>query len=351
MSDVHLPHHRGRGAVSNTPSSYLERTVDLDAEVRESPATRVHLEQARTIISRNRSADVPFDQSINPYRGCEHGCVYCFARPSHTRLGLSAGLDFETEIYAKPRAAELLRDAFERPQYRPSVIHLGSNTDPYQPVEQRLRLTRALLECFLEYGHPVTVLTKSALVLRDLDLLTELARRRLVRVALSVTTLDDDLKRILEPRASAGAARLRAIGALRAAGVPTAVMVAPVIPYLTDGEMETILTAARRAGAERAGWILLRLPLEVQALFTEWLNVHRPGAARRVLARLGDSHGGRLYDSRFHHRKTGSGPYAGLLARRFDVAKRRLGYATTEPEPLDVTRFRPKHVFRQPTLF
>jgi len=351
MSDVLRFHQPGRGAVSNAPSGYLERTVDIDAEFREFSATRVHIEQARTIISRNRSVDVPFDQSINPYRGCEHGCVYCFARPSHTRLGLSAGLDFETEIYAKPRAAELLRDAFERPHYHPSVIHLGSNTDPYQPVEQRLRLTRALLECFLEYGHPVTVLTKSARVLRDLDLLTELARRRLVRVALSVTTLDDELKRILEPRASAGTARLRAIGALSAAGVPTAVMIAPVIPCVTDGEIETILAASRRAGAERAGWILLRLPLEVRGLFSEWLGVHRPAAARRVLARLSDSHGGRLYDARFKHRKTGSGPYAELLARRFDVAKRRLGFTTAPPEPLDLTQFRPTRVRLQPALF
>ena len=343
MSSYPLNPRRGRGAVSNTPSRYVERAIDPDpsADPEAAPVeTRLHLERAHTIISRNRSADVPFDQSINPYRGCEHGCVYCFARPSHTRLGMSAGLDFETEIFFKPDAPQLLAREFERPGYRPSVIHMGSNTDPYQPVEQRLGLTRALLERFLEYRHPVTILTKSTLVLRDIDLLGELSRLGLVRVALSITTLDDGLKRLLEPRAAGGPARLRALAALSAAGVPTAVMVAPVIPYVTDGEMETILTAARESGARRAGWILLRLPLEVRMLFSEWLQVHRPHAAGRVLALLNDSHDGKLYDARFQHRMTGSGPYAKLLARRFALVTRRLGFDTTRSTPHDLSQFR-----------
>jgi DNA repair photolyase len=336
---------KGRGALTNRRSRYLATSHDPEpaedaGEPARHPATVVHTEAARTIISRNTSPDVPFSQSINPYRGCEHGCIYCFARPSHARLGHSPGLDFETQLYAKPRAAALLDAELRRPGYVPEVIHLGANTDPYQPLERDYRITRQLLEKLLEFGHPVTVLTKSALVLRDLDLLAELGRRRLTRVYLSITTLDGELKRTLEPRTASAAARLRAVAALAAAGVPTGVMVAPVIPAVNDHELEAILAAAAAAGARRAGWILLRLPLEVAALMEEWLAAHRPLAAARVMSLVRDARGGRANDPRFGHRMRGHGAYAELLARRFATAARRLGLAH-EAEPLDATQFRP----------
>ena len=338
----------GRGAVSNAPSRFLLRQFDetlrqddpeRDPVGTPPKETRLHREEARSIVSRNQSPDVPFEQSINPYRGCEHGCIYCFARPSHTRLGLSAGLDFETEIFWKPDAARLLEAEFRRPSYRPRTIHLGANTDPYQPVEKRLGLTRALLEQFWAYRHPVTVLTKSALIERDVDLLAELARHRLTRVAFSLTTLDDGLKRTLEPRAASAKARLKAMRVLADAGVPVSVMVAPVIPRVTDQELEELLWAARRAGATRAGWILLRLPLEVEPLVREWLEVHWPESAKAIFAILAQSHGGRPYDSRFHQRQQGSGAYAAMLRQRFEVTARRLGFEKGEPDPLDVTAF------------
>jgi DNA repair photolyase len=339
----------GRGAVSNRGSRYLSRQVDetlrhddpdRDREDMPRKATRLHREVARSIVSRNQSPDVPFEQSINPYRGCEHGCIYCFARPTHTRLGLSAGLDFETEIYWKPDAARLLDEEFLRPSYRPRTIHLGANTDPYQPVEKRLGLTRTLLERFWEYRHPVTVLTKSALIERDVDLLAALAGQGLTRVAFSVTTLNDSLKRTLEPRAASAQARLRAMRVLADAGVPVSVMIAPVIPRVTDLELEDLLQAARQAGATRAGWILLRLPLEVEPLMREWLEIHRPDSVNAIFAILGQSHGGRPYDSRFHHRQQGAGAYAAMLRQRFDVTTRRLGFQRGEPDALDVTAFR-----------
>jgi DNA repair photolyase len=339
----------GRGAVSNPPSRYLAHRIDADYR-HEDPErdalnvprrpTRLHRETARSIVSRNQSPDVPFAQSINPYRGCEHGCIYCFARPSHARLGLSPGLDFESEIYWKPEAATLLDEAFRRPGYQPQTIHLGANTDPYQPVEKRLRVTRSLLERFLAARHPVTVLTKGALIERDVDLLAELARHRLTRVAFSVTTLDDRLKGALEPRAASARARLRAMRLLAQAGVPVSVMVAPVIPRITDGELEDLLAAARDAGATRAGWILLRLPLEVDPLMREWLEAHFPERVRAVYSALEAAHGGRAYDSRFHHRQTGTGAYSALIQRRFEVATRRLGYQRGAPDDLDTGAFR-----------
>lgn len=340
--------NRGRAALSNTPSRFLahpsDPTVRQEDPDRDSGSTgrletRLHRDAARTIVTRNQSPDVPFDQSINPYRGCEHGCIYCFARPSHTRLGLSAGLDFETEIYWKPDAGRLLEEEFDRRGYRPRIIHLGANTDPYQPVERRLGITRALLERFLKYRHPVTVLTKSELIERDVDLLTELARRRLTRVAFSITSLDDQLKRTLEPRAASAHARLRAMRLLSDAGVPVSVMVAPVIPRITDHELEDILAAARQAGASRAGWILLRLPAEVEPLMREWLERHRPQSAAAVFSILASCHGGRSYDARFHHRQRGDGAYASLLHQRFALAVKRLGYSANAPEDLSTTEF------------
>jgi DNA repair photolyase len=345
------PPIKGRGALSNRQSRYLATVHEPDpgaavawpgdeALPDRHPATSVRIDPARTIVSRNSSPDVPFRQSINPYRGCEHGCIYCYARPSHAWLGHSPGLDFETILYAKPNAAGLLEAELGRPGYRPEVIHLGANTDPYQPVERDRQITRSILATLLKLRHPVTVLTKSALIERDLDLLAELARRRLVRAYLSITTLDPELKRTLEPRAASAAARLRAVAVLAAAGVPTGVMVAPVIPAVTDHEIEAILAAAAAAGARRAGWILLRLPLEVRDLFKEWLATHRPLAAGRVIGLVRDARGGRDNDPRFGHRMRGSGAYAELLARRFATAARRLGLYAGDPEPLDFTQFR-----------
>ena len=283
---------------------------------------------------------MPFSRSINPYRGCEHGCVYCFARPSHAWLDLSPGLDFETRILVKPDAVRLLREELARPGYRPQPIQLGSNTDPYQPVERQMRLTRAILETLLEVRHPVTVLTKGALIERDVDLLAELASRQLARAAISITTLDGELKRTLEPRAASASARLRAIRTLTAAGIPTAVMVAPIIPRVNDHEMEAILEAAAEAGATRAGWILLRLPLELRELMQEWLETHRPLAAAHVMSLLRASRGGQAEATAFHRRMSGSGPIAALLAQRFRRAVRRFGLDAGEGPPLDCRQFR-----------
>jgi DNA repair photolyase len=345
------PPIKGRGAQSNHSSRFLRLATDaapefVDAEPADDtaparhPATTLHVDASRRIISRNDSPDVPFGQSINPYRGCEHGCVYCFARPTHAYLDHSPGLDFETQIYAKPAAAQLLDAELRRSGYRPEPIHLGANTDPYQPLEREARITRQILEKLLEFGHPVTVLTKGALIERDLDLLAELAGRGLARVAMSITTLDVELKRTLEPRAASPAARLRAVARLAAAGIPTAVMVAPVIPAVNDHELEVILEAAADAGARRAGWILLRLPREVRGLMAEWLAAHRPLAAARVMGLLRGARGGRDSDSRFHSRMRGSGAYAELIDRRFNVAVRRLGLDAGPPPPLDTAQFR-----------
>jgi len=345
------PPIKGRGALSNHGSRFLRLATDaspefVDAEPGDEavparhPATTLHVDAARTIISRNDSPDVPFGQSINPYRGCEHGCVYCYARPTHAYLDHSPGLDFETQIYTKPDAARLLDAELRRPGYRPDPIHLGANTDPYQPLEREAKITRQILEKLLEFGHPVTVLTKGALIERDLDLLAEFARRGLGRVAISITTLEAGLKRTLEPRAASPAARLRALAALAAAGIPTAVLVAPVIPAVNDHELEAILAAAAAAGARRAGWILLRLPREVRGLMAEWLAAHRPLAAGRVMSLLRSTRGGRDSDPRFHSRMRGEGAYADLIERRFDAAVRRLGLEAGPAPPLDASQFR-----------
>jgi DNA repair photolyase len=303
--------------------------------------TVVRPEPARTVITRNDSPDVPFEQSINPYRGCEHGCVYCFARPAHAYVNLSPGLDFETRLFYKQEAATRLREELSRPRYRCAPIALGTNTDPYQPVERRYGVTRSILELMLECAHPVSIVTKSAMVLRDLDLLVPLASRRLVRVYLSVTTLDDGLKRKMEPRAASPRARLAAVRALSEAGVPVGVMVAPVVPAINDHEIEALVEAAAAAGAGSVAYLLLRLPREVRDLFYEWLETHFPDRAGRVRNRIRDLRDGRDNDPRFGFRMRGSGPWAELLRARFETACRRVGLPRGEDGPLDTASFRP----------
>ena len=347
---------KGRGALSNRESRYrrLRREDDrtagdgsdgpaaaADEELPpRHPATCVRIDPARTIISRNSSPDVPFNQSINPYRGCEHGCVYCYARPSHAWLDHSPGLDFETLLYAKPDAAALLDAELRRPGYVPELIALGANTDPYQPIEREQRITRALLEKLLEFRHPVSITTKGALLVRDLDLLAELARHGLVAVHVSLPTLDNALKRTLEPRAASPAARLRAIEALARAGVPVSVLIAPVIPAVTDHELEDVVAAAADAGARSASYILLRLPLEVAELFREWLAAHHPLRATHVMSLVRGMRAGRDDDPRFGHRMRGRGPVAELIAARFHAAVRRHGLAVREPLALTTAHFR-----------
>ena len=347
---------KGRGAVSNA-SSRFERfgrePLGHDEAARDdtiwenefpcAPSTTVVEELTRSIISRNTSPDIPFDQSINPYKGCEHGCVYCYARPTHAYMGLSPGLDFETRLFAKTDAARTLERQLRKPGYRPRTIMLGANTDPYQPLERERKITREVLQVLSAFNHPVAITTKSALIVRDLDILAPMAERRLVSVGISVTTLDGPLARTMEPRASAPRRRVDAIRALGEAGVPVMVMAAPVIPFLNDHEVETILAAASQAGARAASYILLRLPIEVKDLFSEWLQTHVPERAGRVLGRVRDSRNGHLYVSDFGRRMTGTGPYAEMLAQRFDLACRRLGLSTGRPAEmaLDTSWFRP----------
>jgi DNA repair photolyase len=320
-------HHKGRGATINPAARDLPtRTVpvhdgwDLPGEPDSAPVTRFFADRTVSIITRNRSPDVPFDRSINAYRGCEHGCVYCFARPTHAWLDLSPGLDFETRIFYKTNVRERLRHELGRRGYRCQPIAMGTNTDPYQPVERRLGITREILGVALECRHPVTIVTKSHLVARDLDLLMPLARQSLVTVMLSVTTLDNGLKAILEPRAASPAARLRTIERLAEAGVPVGALIAPVIPFVNDDELEAIVARTAAAGAGAVRWILLRLPLEVLPLFEAWLDTHYPLKKARVMSAMRDMHGGRAYESAFGVRMRGRGPFAELLARRFDGA-------------------------------
>ena len=339
---------RGRGALSNPAGRFephsRERFDDGWQELDDLPAfrTSVTVEKPRTIINRNESPDVGFDRSINPYRGCEHGCVYCFARPTHAYQGLSAGLDFETKLFAKPDAPELLAKELSRPGYEPRTIALGINTDGYQPIEREWRLTRRILEVLRDFGHPVGIVTKSALVVRDLDILGPMAEKGLAKVALSITTLDAKLARLMEPRAATPSRRLDTLRRLSDAGVPTAVLVAPVIPAVTDAEMERILDAATAAGASEAGYVMLRVPLEIRDLFREWLLTHFPDRYRHVLSLLKELHGGREYDSTFGQRMTGSGPYAWTLARRFEIAVERLGLNRRS------TRLTTRHFTRPP---
>jgi DNA repair photolyase len=326
---------KGRGATLNKAGRFERQDrepVDdgwggLEAllAAAEPPRTELFADTSRTIIARNTSPDIPFDRSINPYRGCEHGCVYCYARPTHHYLGYSAGLDFETRIFIKHDAAELLKDALARPGYTPAPLALGSNTDPYQPVERRLQVTRRVLEVLAEANHPVSIVTKSASVLRDLDLLVPMARQGLASVAVSITTLDRELARRLEPRAAAPHRRLAAIRELSSAGVPVALSLAPVIPGLTDPEIERIVEAAAGAGATAASWILLRLPYDVKDLFADWLDTHYPLRKAKVLAAVRQCRDGALNDPDFGSRMRGGGPMADLIRRRFERAAERHG--------------------------
>lgn len=338
--------HKGRASISNTTGRFEKQSVqteddgwdNLDAEL---PPLKTELivDSSRSLINYNGSPDIPFDRSVNPYRGCEHGCIYCFARPTHAYLGYSAGLDFESKILIKPDAARLLRDELGKRNYRCAPLALGTNTDPYQPVERQHRLMRQILEILAETRHPVSIVTKSALIERDLDILADMAAQGLASVYLSVTTLNRDLARAMEPRAAAPHRRLETISRLRAANIPVGVMVAPLIPVLTDHELESIIKAAHEAGAQSADYILLRLPLEVADLFEEWLEQHYPLKAGHIMSRIRDSHGGKAYDPAFHQRLSGSGIYADLIAQRFRLSSKKLGMDSSLP-PLRSDLFR-----------
>ncbi len=350
---------KGRGATKNPESRFSAlRTATFDdgwtRELEELPALRttVQAERSRSIISRNRSPDIPFEQSINPYRGCEHGCVYCFARPSHSYLDLSPGFDFETRLFQKENAVELLEEELRQPGYRCRPIVLGINTDAYQPVERDIRLTRRLLELLAEYRHPVSLLTKGVTILRDLDILADLARENLVSVSVSITTLDNDLKRTLEPRTASPAARLRILSELRGIGIRPGVMVAPVIPAINDHEIEAILRASAEAGATRAGYVVLRLPHELKDLFRDWLANHYPDRAEHVMSLVRQLYGGRDYDPSWGRRQTGSGHLAQLIAGRFRVARKRYGLDRDDTPPLETGKFtRPARTGDQGSLF
>lgn len=350
------PLHRGRGATfspDNRYSAFSHETLDdgwgnLDAPLEPLRTTLTH-DTSRTVISYNDSPDVGFDRSINPYRGCEHGCVYCFARPSHAWLGLSPGLDFESRLFYKPDAPEILQQELAARAYRPAPIAVGINTDGYQPVERKLKITRRILEVLVETRHPFSIVTKSALVERDIDLLKVAAAHNLVSVAVSITTLDRTLARRMEPRAAAPQRRLAVVQNLSQVGIPVSVLVAPLIPVLTDGELEKILEAARAAGAGAAGYVLLRLPHELKELFQSWLSTHEPLKAEHVMNRIRDTRGGKEYDSRFGVRMRGTGDYADLIAQRFQIAYRKLQFA--EFPDLDCTLFRPPRLGPQLDLF
>jgi DNA repair photolyase len=327
-----LPHQtRGRGAAVNMSGRFeaLNRCLVDDGwqGLEDLPAfrTEVFEEAAKTIITRNDSPDLSFDRSINPYRGCEHGCAYCYARPAHSYMGLSPGLDFESKLFAKPNGAELLRAELAAPGYVPRTIALGANTDAYQPIERQRRITRQILEVLAEFNHPVGIVTKSALVTRDVDILAPMAEKGLVKVAISVTTLDPHLARSMEPRASTPPKRLDAIARLAAAGIPVTVMAAPIIPAVNDSEIEAILKAAQAAGAREAGYVMLRLPHEVKEVFRSWLASAMPDRASRVMSLVRAASGGKDYDASFGRRQTGTGPYAWMIGRRFELACQRLG--------------------------
>jgi DNA repair photolyase len=342
---------KGRGAIGNpSPRFDRETRTAVDDGWRQAGSgeddppplrTTVTIDATKTIIARNDSPDIPFDQSINPYRGCEHGCVYCFARPTHAYLGLSPGLDFETRLFAKPAAPALLRAELANPSYRCRVIALGTNTDPYQPIEREHRVTRGVLEVLQAFNHPVAIVSKSTLVQRDIDILAPMAAKNLACAAVSITTLDRELARHLEPRAATPQRRLDTVRALSAAGIPVSVLASPMIPALNDHELDSILEAARDAGAVGAGYILLRLPLELTALFDEWLAAHAPGKASHVMSLIRQSREGKTYRAEFGKRMTGTGAYAEMLRLRFETACRRLGFnQRRDGLRLDTTQFR-----------
>ena len=325
---------KGRGALTNSVGRYeRHERVGVDdgwSDAEETPVlrTEVSFERPRKMITYNRSPDLPFDRSINPYRGCEHGCVYCFARPTHAYLGLSPGLDFETRLVARPGAADVLRAEIAKPGYEVAPLAIGTNTDPYQPIEKTHGIVRECLEVLEAANHPVAIVTKGSLIERDIDILSRMARRGLARVGISLTTLDPDLSRSMEPRAPQPARRLKIIESLARAGIPVRIMASPLVPALTDPELEAILKAGRDAGARSASWIMLRLPQEVAGLVEDWLRDAMPDRADRILSRLREMHGGQLYDARWHHRMRGEGQYAEIVAQRFDLAVRRLGLKT-----------------------
>lgn len=339
---------RGRGAGLNMSGRFEINTREVfddgwsSIEDLAPFKTEVQIEKPRTIITRNQSPDLSFDRSINPYRGCEHGCVYCFARPTHAYMGLSAGVDFEARLFAKPDAPRLLERELSRPGYKVQPIAIGTNTDPYQPVEKQWRIMRQLLEVLEAAGHPVGIVTKSALVMRDIDILSRMASKGLARVALSVTTLDRKLARTMEPRAATPERRLEAIRALSNAGIPVSVMVAPVIPGLNDHEIERILDSVKAAGADAAGYVMLRLPIEVSPLFRDWLLRHYPDRYRHVMSLIRSMRGGKDYDAEFGKRMRGTGPYAWQIARRFDLTAKRLGL-NARKAPLRSDHFVPPH--------
>ncbi|MGD9656786.1 MAG: PA0069 family radical SAM protein [Methylocystis sp.] len=356
LAFVEAKRRRGRGALSKRSGRFEKETrEEIDdgwgsLERLEALKTNFHIEKPRTIIARNESPDISFDRSINPYRGCEHGCVYCYARPTHAYMGFSPGLDFETEIFVKEGAAQLLERELSAPSYVPKMIAIGANTDPYQPAEKSHRIMRSILEVLARADHPVGVVTKSALVLRDLDLLAPMAAKGLAKVAISVTTLDRRLARLMEPRAATPELRLDTIEKLSAAGVPTAVMTAPIIPSINDDEIEKILTRAHAAGAREAGYVLLRLPLELRDLFAEWLVANFPDRARRALALMRSTRDGKLNESAFGSRMKGEGPYAWMIGRRFEVAAERLGFGRKTTLRTDLFE-PPRRAPRQLSLF
>ncbi|HTV27037.1 MAG TPA: PA0069 family radical SAM protein [Xanthobacteraceae bacterium] len=345
-TSVDRERRRGRGTVSNVSGRFepLARVAFDDGwqGLEELPAfkTSVTVDSTRKIITHNESPDISFDRSINPYRGCEHGCVYCFARPTHAYLGLSPGLDFESKLFIKPNAPELLERELSAPGYVPKVIAIGTNTDPYQPIERQYKIMRGILEVLDRAGHPVGIVTKSALVLRDLDILARMAQRDLAKVAISVTTLDTKLARVMEPRAATPPRRLEALRQLVKAGIPTSAMVAPVIPAINDSEIERILEAVAATGVCNAGYVLLRLPLEIRDLFSEWLKENFPDRHDHVFRLVRDTRGGKDYDSTWGKRMTGAGPVAWMIGRRFELACERLGFNTAKRK-VTTEHFRP----------
>ena len=360
VSGKHTDPRKGRGAGINPEGRFekVEREAFDDGwntsseEDLPSLKTQVTEERVKTIIARNDSPDIPFTQSINPYQGCEHGCSYCYARPSHAYRNLSPGIDFETRLFAKVNATEALRAELSRPGYKCDVISLGANTDPYQPIERRYKITRGVLEVLAEFNHPVGIVTKNAMIERDLDILAPMARKRLVNVYISCNNLDHEIARRLEPRCPAPARRLEAMRRLTDAGVPVGVLVAPVIPFLTDGQIEAVLEAAWAHGARQAGYVLLRLPWEIKDIFKDWLERHYPLKAQHVMSRVREMRGGRDNDPNFGSRMRGSGELAMLLARRFEVVCRRLGFNSgSRYVTLDTAKFAPPDRGRQRELF
>ena len=350
-------HKSGRGSITNPANRYHSthnHEIDDGWDLQDEPApalkTTVTTDNSKTIINPVRSPDLPFDRSINPYRGCEHGCIYCYARPSHAYLDLSPGLDFESRLIAKPQAPELLRKELNKPRYQCQPIAIGTNTDPYQPIDKQWQITRQILEVLRDYKHPVSIVTKASLIERDLDILTDMAKQNLVLVFISISSLDRSLTRAMEPRAAAPQRRLKTIQTLTEAGIPVGVLVAPIIPFLNDAEMETVLTSCQQAGAISADYVMLRLPLEVEILFQEWLQIHYPQKAKRILQRIRDLRSGKLNDSTYGQRMRGQGQYADIIAQRFQLSCKRLGL-NKDGYQLDSSQFRPPNMPEQMELF